>query len=161
MSSTSSHSPARRRTAWRWGALAVLVLGLWALPDRALALALYSAAMTGLASFAFARTLVPGREPFISRLSRLERGTLPPELAIYTRRLTLLWALVLAALSITSLAAGGALPAVAYAGTVAVPALFFGEYFYRRLRYRQYPHASPWRVARGVARALSGGAAPR
>ena len=39
----------------------------------------------------FGRTLRPGHEPLITRFARRVHGTLPPQLAAYTRRLTIAW----------------------------------------------------------------------
>src|SRR5216684_8049205 len=39
----------------------------------------------------FANTLRAGREPMITRFARFERGDLPADLGIYTRRLTQIW----------------------------------------------------------------------
>lgn len=104
----------------------------------------------------FARSLRRGREPVISVFARLERGTLTPELARYTRRLTWLWTLLL-----FGLAAGAALLA-AYAslstwswfvncGTyVAIACLFVGEYLFRRVRFPDYAHSSLITLFRNV-----------
>ncbi|MGH8726695.1 MAG: hypothetical protein ACREV9_00735 [Burkholderiales bacterium] len=99
----------------------------------------------------FARTLRRGREPIISRIARLERGALDAELARYTRRLTLVWALMFLALGATSLYfALIANLAGLVLGYVPVAVLFFGEHVYRRIRYPQYEHTSPWRVIRRI-----------
>lgn len=99
----------------------------------------------------FARTLLRGREPMISVIARLERGALDATLALYTRRLTLIWALMFLALAAASLYCaleanlGGLV-----LGYVPVAMLFFGEHVYRRLRFPQYRHESPWRVIRRI-----------
>lgn len=46
----------------------------------------------------FARTLQPGSEPLISRISRfLNGGAMAPEIAVYTRNVTIAWSLFFAA----------------------------------------------------------------
>jgi len=103
----------------------------------------------------FGRTLAPGREPMIARFARLERGAaLPPDLARYTRRLTVAWTgffALMAAVS-ASLAAWGSVTAWSLFTNVInyllVAAFFVGEYVYRRLRYRHYEHLSPIELIR-------------
>ncbi|MEZ5592816.1 MAG: hypothetical protein R3F53_19775 [Gammaproteobacteria bacterium] len=46
----------------------------------------------------FGRTLLPGREPLVAAIARSVHGPLAPAVARYTRRLTQLWALLLALL---------------------------------------------------------------
>jgi uncharacterized membrane protein len=107
---------------------------------------------------AFAASL-RGSEPVITRFARLEHDPLPPELALYTRRLTLAWAMLFAGMGAAALAlaARGSLQAwstftyvVCY---LLVAALFAGEYAYRRWRFRHYRHASLPELARNVRRA--------
>src|SRR3954471_2994216 len=50
----------------------------------------------------FARTLLDGDEPLITRLARRVHGTLPPALRAYTRRLTGAWCVFFAAQLIIS-----------------------------------------------------------
>jgi uncharacterized membrane protein len=106
----------------------------------------------GLA-FLFGRTLRRGHEPLISTFARAERGTLEPDLARYTRRLTGVWvALFLGSAAVSvllamrgSLAAWGWFTAIG--NQVLVVLLFLGEYAFRRLRFPQYRHASPLALA--------------
>ena len=111
----------------------------------------------GLASW-FGLTLRADKEPMISRFARIERGTLPPELVAYTRRLTLAWTLFFLAMAAVS-AALSMLPSPApwawftsFGNWACVAALFFGEHLYRRKRFPHYPHASPMRVIALVRR---------
>jgi uncharacterized membrane protein len=106
----------------------------------------------------FARTLVRGREPLITRIARLVRvGELPEPLVVHTRRVTWLWAVVLALMAAISLAlARFAEPATWSFFTnilsyVLLAALFVLEYPYRLLRYPEIRHDPPWRVAVGMA----------
>jgi uncharacterized membrane protein len=98
----------------------------------------------------FARTLFGGGEALISRFARIDRGgVLPAELARYTRRLTAAWAAFFALMAATSagLALWGSFAAWSLftnvLNYVLIAAFFVAEYAYRRLRYRQFPHASP------------------
>jgi len=111
----------------------------------------------GLA-FLFGRSLRAGREPLISTFARLERGTLEPDLAHYTRALTGTWvAFFVGAAVLSALLAATAPPTVwgwfvAVGNQVAVAVLFVGEYGFRRLRFPHYQHASPFALALIVAR---------
>jgi uncharacterized membrane protein len=73
----------------------------------------------------FGRTLAPGREPLCTRFARLLHGTLPPEVAAYTRRITLAWALFFATLAALSAALyfGGFLTAWSMLATMLSPLL--------------------------------------
>ena len=102
----------------------------------------------------FAASLRRGREPVISRIARLERGELSNELAAYTRRLTWIWTFFFAlmALLCVLLALSAPLPVWSlfanFINYLLVALLFFGEFVYRRIRYRHYRHASPFQVIR-------------
>lgn len=102
----------------------------------------------------FGRTLLPGREPLISRFASLERGVLEPVLARYTRRLTAVWAAFFIAMALLSaelaLASDGETWSIFTNGVnyLLMLLLFFGEYVYRRLRYSEFRHASLPRMIR-------------
>jgi uncharacterized membrane protein len=103
----------------------------------------------------FGRTLARGREPMIARFARLERGDeLPGDLARYTRVLTVLWTAFFAAMASISLGLalwGSTLAWSVFTNVVnylLIAAFFFGEYVYRRLRFRHYRHLSPLEVVR-------------
>lgn len=104
----------------------------------------------------FAASLRPLREPVITRFARMEHPTLPAELTIYTRRLTLAWATLFAAMAIVALwlALRGSLEAwSAFTNLVSyllVAALFAGEHAYRRWRYRHLRHATLLELLRNV-----------
>jgi uncharacterized membrane protein len=111
----------------------------------------------GLA-FLFGRSLRGAREPLISTFARVERGTLEPDLARYTRTLTGVWvAFFVGAAALSALLALTAPPAlwawfVAVGNQVAVALLFVGEYCFRRLHFPHYRHASPLALVAIVAR---------
>ena len=106
----------------------------------------------------FGRTLAAGRVPLIARFAMLEQGTLSDELAAYTRTLTWLWTLLFAGAALASLllALSGNRDAWSLftnlVNYLLVGALFLGEFVYRRLRFRNYRHQSPFQLLRNVRR---------
>jgi len=117
-------------------------------PVVAALLKLPPVAIQAALAWSFLATLRAGREPAISRFARLERGTLPPDLVAYTRRLTVAWGLLFVALAVVSAALSFpqlTLPWQWWTGVGAwtcVGALFIGERFYRKHRFAHYAHAS-------------------
>jgi uncharacterized membrane protein len=103
----------------------------------------------------FGRTLRAGREPLVTGFARVGRGgSLPPDLALYTLRLTWAWMVffaLMAGISIT-LAITGPVAAWSLFSNVLnyllVGLFFVLEYIYRRVRYRHHPHASPRQMIR-------------
>jgi uncharacterized membrane protein len=104
-------------------------------------------------SFGFARSLFRG-EALITRVARMARagefGGLPDELAGYTRRLTVIWAWLLfgCAAATPVLAAWPRFPHPGIPVVALIAAFIVGEYLFRRLRFRQYPHRSLMYVLR-------------
>jgi uncharacterized membrane protein len=96
----------------------------------------------------FGRTLLPGREPLITRFARRIHGTLTAEIELYTRRVTLLWCVFFAAQIVVSalLFAFSTLEAWSlFVNLLSLPLIavtFVGEYAYRILRYRSHDHVS-------------------
>ena len=94
-------------------------------------------------AFFFGRTLSAGSEPLINRIARKEHPDLVPDVARYTRRLTVIWSACFAALFLAALGLAPLLPLEAWSrwvqglGFVGTGALFLGEYVYRRHRF---PH---------------------
>ena len=114
-----------------------------------------SVAINGALCVAFAATLRANQEPLVARFARLTRGgQLPAELARYTRCLTGVWAAffaVMASISLVLALVGsvGAWSLFTNVLNYLLVALFFVvEYVYRRLRYRQHSHVSPWQMVR-------------
>jgi uncharacterized membrane protein len=157
------------RTRLRVPALWLLLLaaaGLLLRPASApvLLLAIHASANLALL-WLFARTLRRGAVPLATRIAQGVRGTLPPELVAYTRRVTQAWCAffgVMAALSI-GLFLIAPLPVwSAFANLLNLPlvALMFAcEYAWRLWRYRHLPHASVLASIRGFRR--WGGAPPQ
>lgn len=110
----------------------------------------------------FSRTLRAGKEPLITQVARREHPDLPAELARYTRRLTIAWVACFASLF------GAALilvPLLTYEewsrwvqglGYVLPLALLLGEYAYRRVALRSYPHAGLPTLLRNIAVVMKG-----
>jgi uncharacterized membrane protein len=113
----------------------------------------------------FGTTLRREREPLVSRFARILRGTLPPDLVVYTRRLTWGWTVFFAVMALASLAFAMFASKWAWSlftnlvSYLLVGVFFLGEQAYRRVRYREYPHASPQEVIRRIR--ASGVFAPR
>jgi uncharacterized membrane protein len=151
---------ARRSARAALGAFG-LALASAAIASAAPALLLYAPPVLINAALAavFAASLRAGGEPVIARFARLEHDPLPQELALYTRRLTLIWAMLFAGMGAVALvlALGASLQAWSTFANVGcyllVAALFAGEYAYRRWRFRHYRHASLLELARNVRRA--------
>ena len=163
-------APLAHPRSWAWALLALLIAGLWALHDSAVpALLLLAPPMvfTALLSWWFGRSLRTGRVPLISRIvAGLEGcvpGALKPELKTYTRRLTLLWTLLLAGLALANgvlaliAVPDGALARLGHPPLVTVSqdawswfanllnygivgGFFVGEYLYRKRRFPDRPY---------------------
>jgi len=153
----------RSRQSAVWGTLAgiSLVAGLAAVAVRwnpTFALFLPPVLINLSLLALFGRTLLPGREPLISRLSRLERGELPPELIVYTRRLTWIWTVSFAALALESvlLAAYTTLEVWSLFTNILnyafIATLFVAEHVYRIIRFGKDEYVSPLRLVRNIAR---------
>lgn len=137
----------------------LLALVAW-LSGKASALA---AAVPALGYFivmlTFARTLRRGQEPLISAYCRLDFGQLPEECRGYTRRLTLLWALLMGLLALEAVA----LPLLDRAAWVGAASLinggvmlafFVGEHWVRAWVFPHLPTGSPLRTGRIMLQSL-------
>tara|TARA_R110002167_G_scaffold257535_1_gene463998 strand:- start:10978 stop:11616 length:639 start_codon:yes stop_codon:yes gene_type:complete len=106
----------------------------------------------------FGRTLFGGREPLIRRFSRLSRGTLPSELEVYTRRLTMLWALGMLCMAIIATVAPLLATPKAWSWIVniylplASATLFLGEHAFRAVRFRHLGKNSPLKTLQTLMR---------
>jgi len=107
----------------------------------------------------FARSLRARSEPLIATFCRLDFGRIPEECVAYTRRLTLLWAVVMGALAVeaAALALSGR---TAWLGTATavnagiMTALFVGEHGVRLMMFPHLPLASPIRTGRIMLQAM-------
>jgi uncharacterized membrane protein len=112
------------------------------------------------ACYGFASTLLPGREPLITRYTRFDFGHLPPDCALYTRRLTVLWAALLAAFAAAQslVLAGHWRPsAVLAAEAVLCGAVFLGEHLVRGWRFPHHGRPTLRRTVRAVRLAHTAG----
>lgn len=123
-----------------------------------LMLAVPHSAVYGLLLWLFGRTLPRDREPLITGVARRVHGALAPEIAAYTRRVTLAWCCFFAAQIIAS----GLLFAFAplqtwslFVGVLNLPLvmlMFAVEYLYRVMRYPDHPRVSFANVLRAFAK---------
>jgi uncharacterized membrane protein len=144
-------------------ALAVLGIGVFGMLDIRTAARIAGAwsmvVYAGIA-FVFGSSLRPGRMPLIERLARVFDYTdgMPSEIAAYTRRLTWAWTIIPAAMALVSLLLAELATRETWSlfsnvlGYLALVALFFSEYPYRRWRYPYTPHTNPVTVAMRLAR---------
>lgn len=106
-------APLLRGRGWAWALVVVAAASLWAVQDSArlnVLLLLPPVLFPWLVAWFFARTLRDGRLPLITRIvSAMEQrpaADLAPPLQRYARRLTGLWAAVLAGIGVANLALG-------------------------------------------------------
>jgi uncharacterized membrane protein len=96
----------------------------------------------------FGRTLLAGKEPLISQISRHINGELKPEVVNYTRHVTIAWCLFFGLQVVTSLMLYSFAPIAAWSFFINVlnlPLLilmFVGEKTYRTLRFPNHPKTS-------------------
>lgn len=143
---------AARRIAWL-AAIMLLVAALtavWQGYASAIALLLAPSVLANLAMFyVFGHTLLPGKEPLITRFRRLDIGHVEPKFIGYTRQLTMLWTFLFAAGTLASLAAAmsGNVELWSWIAFILLPALtvalFLGEHVYRAYRYGAEERTSP------------------
>lgn len=106
----------------------------------------------------FGRTLLPGREPIVTRLARIVHGHLPGEIVDYTRRVTWAWCLFFACQVALSLLLYLFAPRAAWSLFVnvlsgpLVALMFVSEYVWRLYRYRNFQHSSLMQVVRAFTR---------
>jgi len=112
----------------------------------------------GWLAWMFGSSLLPGREPLIRRFSRLSRGTLPPELETYTRRLTVIWTVMLTIMTVVSLLLGlfAPLPVWSWTVNIAMPvfsaSIFLLEHAYRGIAYHHLGKKTPYHTLRTLLR---------
>ncbi|MES1196708.1 MAG: hypothetical protein ABUL58_07175, partial [Steroidobacter sp.] len=96
----------------------------------------------------FARSLRSGQIPVVTRVALQIRGTLPPELESYTRRVTQCWVVLLIGMAVSSLLlALCATPELWSLMTnviqyLVLAAIFLFEYLFRRWYFRHLNHES-------------------
>jgi uncharacterized membrane protein len=105
----------------------------------------------------FAGSLRRGRVPMVTHVATIVRGPLPPDLAHYTRGVTLMWCVVFAIL--TACAVAFAVFATLetwslftnFGCYLLIGAVFVGEYVFRRLRFRHHSHPGFVEYVRRIA----------
>lgn len=154
----------KRRLQSPWLVPIVLMIAaqiaIWCGYTSAVALVLApSVVMNAMLFILFGHTLLPGREPLITRFRRLEEGYVSLKFVSYTRSLTVLWAVLFAVATIISVAAAlwGDTAVWSWVSLIAIPAaslsFFLGEHVYRALRYGPEGRSSPMRTLAVVFRA--------
>jgi len=100
----------------------------------------------------FGRTLARGREPIITRFARSVHGALPPDMELFTRKLTIAWCVFFAAQVIASALLFAFAPLNAWSlfiNLLNLPLLaimFAGQFVYRMVRHPNFPRASVWQA---------------
>jgi len=152
--------PLRQGRFRAWLGLAVVVavdLGLLRLGHGAYLLYLPSLLIPALVLSAFAPTLLPGRVPLITRIADSINGPLSPAQLRYTRGVTWVWSLSLAAILLTSLCLMLFWSKEAWSlfanfiSYLLLGVLFLGEFLVRRVRF---PDKTPGNL-RDFLRSLS------
>jgi uncharacterized membrane protein len=112
-----------------------------------------------LVMVAFGRTLAPGKEPLITTYTRLDKGHVFGEVRGYTRGLTVLWTVLMAALLLETVAlrwfgpASWLAPASLFNVCLMI-GVFLGEHWVRRITFPHLPMPSPWRTGQVMMRSL-------
>lgn len=94
-------------------------------------------------AYVFGRTLAAGREPLVARFARMVHGEIPPEVALYARRVTMAWTMFFVLLLLAScfLYLGGLRTAWSFLANILSPllvmAMFVVEYV---VRHRVLPN---------------------
>ena len=96
----------------------------------------------------FGHTLLPGKEPLITKLARRVHGTLDARMLSYTKGVTIAWCVFFTGqimtsillFNFTSLAIWSLY--INFINFPLVILMFIGEYAYRVMRYRDHPHVS-------------------
>ena len=155
---------AERRSLWSpWLVPIILMIGaevaIWCGYTSAVALVLAPSVVgNAMLLVLFGHTLLPGREPLITRFRRIEHGYVALKFASYTRYLTMLWAILFAVATIVSVAAAlsGDAALWSWISLIAIPvaslSLFLGEHIYRALRFGPEGRSSPMRTLAIVLR---------
>lgn len=110
-----------------------------------------------LAAYFFS-TLLPGREPLVTRIARIEQPDFDSVVSAYTRKVTWVWALFFTGLLIETIALIKLAPVettllfLNCINYLLIPLLFAAEYAFRRVHLRGYIHISPLVLASRLSR---------
>lgn len=105
----------------------------------------------------FAVTLLPGRVPLITRYARFDEHGLPRECETYTRRLTVIWAVVVGGFALAhamALMEAWTTSEVSLVQSIALAALFLGEHPLRGWLFPQIGRVTPLRTLRAMCQAF-------
>lgn len=145
----SVYDALKKLRVWAWvllPTLSVAFLGLVMFGGGMYALFLQPILLPAAMFILFSRSLRPGATPIITLFAARIRGSLPDDLALYTRKLTFWWCVAFALL------ASSALTLAIFASHTAwslmtnfvhylfLGAIFLFEYLYRRYRFRHLEH---------------------
>lgn len=129
-------------------AIALFVLRSNVLPHFDAAFGIPHAAINLFLLWFFGHTLLPGKEPLITRLARRVHGTLDARLMSYTKWVTVAWCVFFSGQILTSILLFNFTSLSTwslYINFINFPLvifMFIGEYIYRVLRYRDFPHVT-------------------
>lgn len=154
LAALSLFTPLREGRRGAWLALAIIALALaaaWHVGSVHALLYLPPLVFPALVLWAFAESLRPGRTALVSVIATQIQGPLPPAVQAYTRRVTWLWTLVIAALLGTNLLLSFGPSQQAWSAFtnggdyLLIAAVFLLEYAWRRLRFPEleqpsFPH---------------------
>ena len=96
----------------------------------------------------FMRTLMPGQVPLVTAMGERFHGQLPPEIARYTRNVTVFWAVFLAALALWAMFLPWLVSDTTWSlfsnflNYALVAVVFLAEYGLRRWRFREFKQPS-------------------
>lgn len=102
----------------------------------------------------FGNSLRPGQVPMATRFAQLARGSLPPDLARYTRSVTVLWTVVFVLLTLSAILLALFASrewwslATNFLHYLLIGAVFVAEYAYRRWHLRHHEHPGFWAYLR-------------
>jgi|SRR5450755_1263983 len=114
----------------------------------------------------FSLTLRPGRVPLITALASRVHEHLTPDMAAYSRKVTVAWTLYFTAMAVLSMVIFGLAPFDAWAtfanlGTpLAMAAMFFGEHMLRYRLHPEFERATIGAALRAYSRAAEAAATP-
>jgi uncharacterized membrane protein len=148
---TAIYDALKNRRVWAWlllPTISAVLLALVRLGGGVYALLIPPIVLPCALFVLFARTLRAPSVPMITRFAAAMRGTLPPDLAAYTNRVTVVWTLAFAAMTLSALFL--ALFASREVWSIMtnfvhylfLGALFLGEYLYRLYKFRHLEHPS-------------------
>ena len=109
----------------------------------------------------FGRTLLRGRDALITRVARRVHGTLPPQLEMYTRQVTIAWCVFFAGQIIISILLFSFAPIATWSLYInfldlpLVALMFLAEYAYRKAYYRSHPHTPIWKTVQAFTKDFS------